>query len=83
MDNNDRVPTLAECLEEWKQKKPLLEDIDVLEQERERLTVAIHTLRDTEQALRTSIVQMSHTLSQLYELGKKMAEDRTGTIVHT
>ena len=35
MDNNDRVPTLAECLEEWKQKKPLLEDIDVLEQERE------------------------------------------------
>ena len=40
-------------------------------------------MRDTEQALRTSIVQMSHTLSQLYELGKKMAEDRTGTIVHT
>lgn len=72
MKDMDRVPTLTECLEEWGQKKPVLEDIEALKKEREELTVMVHTLRDVEQALRKNIVQLSHTLSQLYEMSGSM-----------
>ena len=72
MKDNDRVPTLTECLEEWGQKKPLLEDIEALKKERDELTVIVHTLRDVEQSLRKNIVQLSHTLSQLYEMSGNM-----------
>ena len=72
MKDKDRTPTLTECLEEWGQKKPLLEDIEALKKERNELTVMVHTLRDVEQALRKSIVQLSHTLSQLYEMSGNM-----------
>ena len=72
MKDNDRVPTLTECLEEWGQKKPLLEDIEALKKERDELTVTVHTLRDIEQSLRKSIVQLSHTLGQLYELNASL-----------
>ncbi len=72
MKDNDRVPTLTECLEEWGQKKPLLEDIEALKKERDELTVIVRTLRDIEQSLRKNIVQLSHTLSQLYEMSGNM-----------
>ena len=72
MKDKDRTPTLTECLDEWSQKKPLLEDIEALKKERNELTVMVHTLRDVEQALRKSIVQLSHTLSQLYEMSGSM-----------
>ena len=72
MKDKDRVPTLTECLEEWGQKKPVLEDIDALKKERDELTVIVRTLRDIEQSLRKNIVQLSHTLSQLYEMSGNM-----------
>jgi hypothetical protein len=72
MKDNDRVPTLTECLEEWGQKKPLLEGIEALKKERDELTITIHTLKDIEQSLRKSIVHMSHTLSQLYKMSSSM-----------
>ena len=72
MKDNDRVPTLTECLEEWGQKKPLLEDIEALKKERDELTVIVRTLRDIEQSLRKNIVQLSYTLSQLYEMSGNM-----------
>lgn len=72
MKDNDRVPTLSECLEEWGQKRPLLEDIEALKKERDELTVIVRTLRDIEQSLRKNIVQLSHTLSQLYEMSGNM-----------
>ena len=72
MKDKDRTPTLAECLEEWGQKKPLLEDINALTNERDELTITVRTLRDIEQSLRKSIVQLSHTLGQLYELNASL-----------
>ena len=72
MKDKDRVPTLTECLEEWEKKKPILEDIASLTQEREQLTITVRTLRDVEQSIRKSIVQLSHTLSQLYEMSGGM-----------
>ena len=72
MKDNDRIPTLTECLEEWGQKKPLLEDIEALKKERDELTVIVRTLRDIEQSLRKNIVQLSYTLSQLYEMSGNM-----------
>ena len=72
MKDNDRVPTLTECLEAWGQKKPLLEGIEALKKERDELTVTVRTLRDIEQSLRKNIVQLSHTLSQLYEMSGNM-----------
>ena len=72
MKDKDRVPTLTEYLEEWEQKKPLLEDIEALKKERDELTVTVRTLRDIEQTLRKNIVQLSHTLSQLYEMSSNM-----------
>ena len=72
MKDKDRTPTLTECLEEWGQKKPVLEDIEALKKERDELTVTVRTLRDIEQTLRKNIVQLSHTLSQLYEMSGSM-----------
>lgn len=72
MKDKDTTPTLSECLEEWEQKKPVLEDIEALKKERDGLTVTVRTLRDIEQSLRKSIVQLSHTLSQLYEMSGNM-----------
>lgn len=72
MKDKDTTPTLTECLEEWGQKKPFLEDIKALTKERDELTVTVRTLRDVEQTLRRNIVQLSHTLSQLYEMSGSM-----------
>ena len=72
MKDQDTTPTLSEYLEEWEQKKPVLEDIEALKKERDGLTVTVRTLRDIEQSLRKSIVQLSHTLSQLYEMSGNM-----------
>lgn len=72
MKDKDRVPTLTEYLEEWEQKKPLLEDIEALKKEHDELTVTVRTLREMEQTLRKNIVQLSHTLSQLYEMSGGM-----------
>jgi hypothetical protein len=80
MKDKDRTPTLAECLEEWGQKKPLLEDIEALKKERDGLTVTVRTLRDIEQSLRKSIVQLSHTLGQLYELNASLVSGCTPRI---
>lgn len=80
MKDKDRTPTLTECLEEWDQKKPLLEDIEALKKERDGLTVTVRTLRDIEQSLRKSIVQLSHTLGQLYELNASLVSGCTPRI---
>ena len=72
MKDKDTTPTLTECLEEWGQKKPVLEDIEALKKERDELTVTVRALRDIEQTLRKNIVQLSHTLSQLYEMSGNM-----------
>lgn len=78
MKDKDRVPTLTEYLEEWEQKKPLLEDIETLKKEHANLTETVCTLRDIEQSLRKSIVQLSHTLCQLYEITGHMVTAATG-----
>ena len=72
MKDKDTTPTLSEYLEEWEQKKPLLEDIEALKKERDELTVTVRTLREMEQTLRKNLVQLSHTLSKLYEMSGSM-----------
>lgn len=77
MNNNDRIPTPLECIEEWNRKQALLDEIGALKQEHEYLTSTVETLWETEHTLRQSIIRLSHTLSQLYELTGKMVEART------
>ena len=77
MNGTYRTPALTEYIEEWEQKQPLLEDIETLKREHAYLTETVCTLRDIEQSLRNSIVQLSHNLCQLYEMmGNMVTQQR-------
>ena len=62
--DDERIPTPEECIQEFTYKSQLQK----LEQECAQRKASIEALRDIEQSLRKSIVQLSHTLSLLYEL---------------
>ncbi len=66
--NDDHIPTPEECIQEYTYKNQLKK----LEQECAQRKATIEALGDIEQSLRKSIVQLSHTLGQLYELNASL-----------
>ncbi len=70
---DDRIPTPAEFLTEWKTKQPLQDEIATLEQKRNRLKSSVFVLSQTEQALRDEVVRLSNLLSQLHILASELA----------
>ncbi len=66
-NNSDCIPTLAECIDEYKTKKPLLDDIKVLETRRIRLEAQVKCLQITEELLLQSVIKLSRDLAQLSE----------------
>ena len=66
--DDERIPTPEECIQEFTYRSQLQK----LEQECAQRKASIEALRDIEQSLRKSIVQLSHTLSQLYELNASL-----------
>ena len=66
--DDERIPTPEECIQEFTYRSQLQK----LEQECAQRKASIEALRDIEQSLRKSIVQLSHTLGQLYELNASL-----------
>ena len=67
--DDDRVPTPEECIQELTIKSQLQK----LEEECARRKADVEALRAIEQTLRKNIVQLSTTLSQLYQLSGSLA----------
>ena len=67
--DDDRVPTPEECIQEFTIKSQLKK----LEEECAKRKTDVEALRTIEQTLRKNIVQLSSTLSQLYQLSGSLA----------
>lgn len=67
--DDDRVPTPEECIQEFTIKSQL----EKLEEEYAKRKTDVEALRVIEQNLRKNIVQLSSTLSQLYQLSGSLA----------
>ena len=67
--DDDRVPTPEECIQELTIKSQLQK----LEEECAKRKTDVEALRAIEQTLRKNIVQLSTTLSQLYQLSGSLA----------
>ena len=67
--DDDRVPTPEECIQEFTIKSQLKK----LEEEYAKRKTDVEALRVIEQNLRKNIVQLSSTLSQLYQLSGSLA----------
>lgn len=74
--DDERIPTPEECIQEFTYQSQLQK----LEQECAQRKASIEVLRDIEQSLRKSIVQLSHTLGQLYELNASLVSGCTPRI---
>jgi hypothetical protein len=68
--DDDRIPTPEECIKEFTIKSQLKQ----LEEEYAQRKSDVEILRSIEQNLRKSIVQLSSTLSQLYQLSGNLAQ---------
>lgn len=68
--DDERIPTPEECIQEFTYRSQLQK----LEQECAQRKATIEALRDIEQTLRKSIIQLSGTLSRLYELSGSLAQ---------
>ena len=68
--DDDRVPTPEECIQEFTIKSQLKK----LEEEYAQRKTDVEILRSIEQTLRKNIVQLSSTLSQLYQLSGSLAQ---------
>lgn len=68
--DDDRIPTPEECIQEFTIKSQLKK----LEEEYAQRKTDVEILRGIEQNLRKSIVQLSNTLSQLYQLSGSLAQ---------
>lgn len=68
--DDDRIPTPEECIKEFSIKSQLKQ----LEEEYAQRKSDVEILRSIEQNLRKSIVQLSNTLSQLYQLSGNLAQ---------
>ena len=68
--DDDRIPTPEECIKEFTIKSQLKQ----LEEEYAQRKSNVEILRSIEQNLRKSIVQLSNTLSQLYQLSGSLAQ---------
>lgn len=67
--DNDHIPTLDEYLKEY----TLQSRLEQLEEEINHRQADVKSLRNIEEDLRKSIVQLSGTLSQLYQLSGSLA----------
>ena len=68
--DDDRLPTPEECIKEFSIKSQLKK----LDEEYAQRKSDVEILRSIEQNLRKSIVQLSNTLSQLYQLSGSLAQ---------
>jgi hypothetical protein len=68
--DDDRIPTPEECIKEFTIKSQLKQ----LEEEYAQRKSDVEILRSIEQNLRKSIVQLSNTLSQLYQRSGSLAQ---------
>ena len=71
--DNERIPTPEECIQEFTYRSQLQK----LEQECAQRQATVEALKDIEQNLRKSIVQLSGTLSRLYELSGSLVQSGT------
>ena len=67
--DDDHIPTLDECLKEHM----LQSRLEQIEEEINQRQVDVESLRNIEEDLRKNIVQLSGTLSQLYQLSGSLA----------
>lgn len=67
--DDDHIPTLEECLKEH----TLQSRLDELEEECTKRQADVESLRSIEEELRKNIIQLSGTLSQLYQLSGSLA----------
>ena len=67
--DDDHIPTLEECLKEH----TLQSRLDELEEECTKRQADVESLRNIEEDLRKNIVQLSGTLSRLYQLSGSLA----------
>ena len=67
--DDDHIPTLEECIKEH----TLQSRLEQLEEEIHHRQADVKSLRNIEEDLRKSIVQLSGTLSQLYQLSGSLA----------
>ena len=80
--DDDHIPTLDDYIKEHRLQSRLEE----LEEECTKRQTDVETLRSIEHELRSSIVQLSGTLSQLYQLSGSLArvgvlQDHTTTLM--
>ncbi len=62
----DRVPTLEDCINNWKAKNTLHE-IEMLETKRIQLEARVKCLQIAEESLLQSVIRLSRNLSQISE----------------
>lgn len=67
--DDDHTPTLEECIKEH----TLQSRLEQLEEETHQRQADVESLRNIEEDLRKNIVQLSGTLSQLYQLSGSLA----------
>ena len=67
--DDDHIPTLEECIKEH----TLQSRLEQLEEEFNHRKADVEALRSIEEELRKNIIQLSGTLSQLYQLSGSLA----------
>ena len=67
--DDDHIPTLEDCIKEY----TLQSRLEQLEEEFNQRQANVESLRSIEEDLRKNIVQLSGTLSQLYQLSGSLA----------
>ena len=67
--DDDHIPTLEECIKEH----TLQSRLEQLEEEINHRQADVKSLRNIEEELRKNIIQLSGTLSQLYQLSGSLA----------
>ena len=67
--DDDHIPTLEECIKEY----TLQSRLEQLEEEFNHRKADVESLRSIEEELRKNIIQLSGTLSQLYQLSGSLA----------
>ncbi len=63
---DDRIPTLEDCINNWKAKNTLHE-IEMLETKRIQLEARVKCLQIAEESLLQSVIRLSRNLSHLSE----------------
>ena len=72
--SKERIPSIGEVLDLWKQRENLLEEIEELEQERIGRKAQVDYWRQAEYSIRVSTATLCYDLSKLFNIVGKMAD---------